>query len=229
MFATTLFDYNGVLVDDEHVHLAAFQDALAPLGISVSETDYWNKYLGFDDEGAFSAMLGDAGHSPSRTKIAELIENKKPLYLKRAERELKGFDGAAQLVKARAEVGPVVIVSGALREEIAMGLKVLGIEDCIDAIVAAEDTKLSKPDPEGYLLGLQELEKRLPSHRNSHTVVFEDSIDGITAAKKAELVCVAFAHSYPQAKLESTEADLVLNHIRDLDTKDLLSLYARTH
>src|SRR5690606_1948390 len=55
VFACTLFDYNGVLVDDEHVHLAAFQDALAPLGISLSEADYWDKYLGFDDVGAFEA------------------------------------------------------------------------------------------------------------------------------------------------------------------------------
>jgi len=34
VFPATLFDYNGVLANDETVHLAAFQDALAPLGVS---------------------------------------------------------------------------------------------------------------------------------------------------------------------------------------------------
>lgn len=228
MFAATLFDYNGVLVDDEHVHLAAFKDTLSPLGVTLSEADYWNKYLGFDDQGAFAAILKDAGLTPSDEQIDALIDAKKPIYLERAKRELRGFEGAAQLVRARAAVGPVVIVSGALRDEIALGLEVLGIEDCIDAVVAAEDTKRSKPDPEGYLIGMREIETRVAGAANAQTIVFEDSIDGIAAAKAAGLVCVAFAHSYPTSKLEATAADLVCSHIRDLTTETLRRLYEGT-
>src|SRR5262249_55055025 len=57
----TLFDYNGVLVDDEHVHLEGFRRVLAPLGIQVSERQYLERYIGYDDVGAFRAMLEDAG------------------------------------------------------------------------------------------------------------------------------------------------------------------------
>ena len=39
----TLFDFNGVLVDDEHVHLEAFREVLAPRGILVSDADYAEK------------------------------------------------------------------------------------------------------------------------------------------------------------------------------------------
>ena len=39
MFPATLFDYNGVLANDETVHLAAFQDALAPLGVTLTEKE----------------------------------------------------------------------------------------------------------------------------------------------------------------------------------------------
>src|SRR6187549_2464319 len=84
-FAATLFDYNGVLANDETVHLAAFQDALRPLGLSLTEADYWAKYLGFDDVGAFQAILKDQGRPFDGADIAALVEAKRPLYRARAE------------------------------------------------------------------------------------------------------------------------------------------------
>jgi beta-phosphoglucomutase len=79
----TLFDFNGVLVDDEHVHLAAFRDVLAPLGVSVTDEDYGAKYLGYDDVGAFRAILTDAGRPPSDAEIRALVDAKKPAYMAR--------------------------------------------------------------------------------------------------------------------------------------------------
>jgi beta-phosphoglucomutase-like phosphatase (HAD superfamily) len=85
VFPATFFDYNGVLVDDEDVHLEAFREVLAPLGVSVSEEAYWNTYIGFDDQGAFDAILEDAGMPATRAEIAYLDEKKKPAYRRRAE------------------------------------------------------------------------------------------------------------------------------------------------
>ena len=157
VFPATIFDYNGVLVDDEDVHLEAFRDVLSPLGIVLSEADYWERYLGFDDAGAFRAVLADNGRAPSDREVRSLIEAKRPHYLARARDTLRGFEGAAAFVRLRAESGPVIIVSGALRSEIELGLSVLGIADVIGAIVSAEDTVRSKPDPEGYFLGIAAL------------------------------------------------------------------------
>src|SRR5258706_13036822 len=113
----TLFDYNGVLVDDEDVHFAAFREALVPLGIGLTEEEYIARYLGFDDAGAFRAILRDAGRTPSDEEVAALVLAKKPLYLARAD-ELRTFPGAREIVVRRAARGPVGIVSGALRSEI---------------------------------------------------------------------------------------------------------------
>jgi hypothetical protein len=56
-----LFDFNGVLVDDEPIHLEVFQRVLAEEGISLSAEDYFARYLGLDDRTCFAAVLGAAG------------------------------------------------------------------------------------------------------------------------------------------------------------------------
>lgn len=226
-FPATLFDYNGVLADDEAVHLQAFRDALAPLGISISEQDYVERYLGFDDRGAFRAILGDGGRAASEREIDELVEQKKPLYMARAERGLATFPGAAELVRRRAALGVVAVVSGALRDEIALGLRVLGVTELVQHVVSAEDTRACKPDPEGYLLAIRELEKSLGAEDARRALVLEDSLAGVEAAKAAGLSCVAVTHSYGQAELERAGADLVVTALEEL-TDDLLArLYRR--
>lgn len=226
MFPATLFDYNGVIVDDEHVHLEAFRDVLRPLGIALAEKDYWDRYLGFDDAGAFRAILTDAGRTVSESDVHALVEAKRPKYAERARLSLKGFPGVADVIRRRASAGPVVIVSGALRSEIELGLELLGVTEAVTGIVSAEDTERSKPDPEGYLLGLALLGRQLPSSEASRALVIEDSIAGVQAAKAAGLVCVAVGHSYPESALREAGADWVVPNVAALTESSLAALHA---
>lgn len=206
MRAATLFDYNGVLVDDEDVHFAAFREALVPLGIGLEQETYVARYLGFDDVGAFQAILVDAGRTPSRDEVRALVEAKKPLYLSRAA-DLRTFPGARELILRRAALGPVAIVSGALRSEIELGLDKLGVRSEVAFIVSAEDTSACKPDPEGYLEAVRRLAAR---GENTPAVAIEDSLAGVEAAKRAGLRCVAVAHTYAPFELSGAGADVVV-------------------
>jgi HAD superfamily hydrolase (TIGR01509 family) len=229
VFPATLFDYNGVLVDDELVHLEAFRQVLEPLGVSVSEADYWDKYLGYDDAGAFRAILKDAGRAPSAEEVAELIEAKRPVYLERARAGLRFFAGAAEIVRSRAAQGPVGIVSGALESEIELGLDVLGVREHIQFIVSAEKAPSSKPDPMGYLLGKQLIAEAAGESAADRALVVEDSIAGVEAARGARLVCAAVAHSYPQDELRAAGADLVTANLLALTDELLEELYRRLY
>ncbi len=225
MFRATLFDYNGVLVDDEHVHLEAFRDVLGPLGFDLTEDLYWSEYLGFDDAGVFRTVLSKLGQEPTDERVSSLVEAKKPRYLERARGRLKGFPGARELLLERAEVGPVVIVSGALRQEIELGLEVLDVTSAVADIVAAEDVQQSKPDPEGYLLGMDALRRLGITAPEQDCVVFEDSLDGIEAALAAHLKCVAIAHSYPMEQLSQTGAHAVVSDIASVDAELLQRVF----
>jgi len=207
----TLFDFNGVLVDDEHVHFEAFRDVLAGEGIVLDEARYMERYLGFDDAGAFRAILADAGEDAIATRVAGLIEAKKPAYLSRIERSLRVFPGAASLLVRRAKLAPVAIVSGALRHEIDLCLGRMDVAGAISFVVAAEDTRACKPDPEGYLLAKQRL-----GAEGERAVVIEDSLAGVEAAKTAGLRCVAVAHSYAADRLLAAGADAVFAALADV-------------
>jgi beta-phosphoglucomutase len=229
VFPATLFDYNGVLVDDEHVHLAAFAEVLAPLGIELDERVYWDRYLGFDDAGAFEAILTDQGRAASPEIVSDLVERKRPVYLRKAEGTLRPFPGAGDLVWRRAAAGPVAIVSGALRDEIAMGLRLLGVEGLVGHVVSAEDTERSKPDPEGYLKGVQVLDRVDARAIGKNAIVIEDSTSGIEAAKAAGLACVGVSHSYPYDVLVQAGADLVVDRLDALTEDALETLFRQLH
>ena len=229
MFPATFFDFNGVLVNDERVHFQTFREVLAPLSVELTEHDYMTRYLGFDDAGAFTAVLRDAGQQPTSEQIAGLIEAKRPLYMARARAALPTFEGAAELVRQRAAVGPALVVSGALRDEVELGLEVLGVRGEIAAIVSAEDTTVCKPDPEGYLLGMAWLRERGQGALAGRGLVIEDSLAGVEAAKAAGLPCVAGTHTYSKQELAGVGADAVVGKLTELDEGFLTQLFRRLY
>jgi beta-phosphoglucomutase len=209
----TLFDFDGVLVDSEPVHLAAFNDVLAAYGIDVGEREYFESLLSLDDASVFRVVLSRHGRTCREDEVRALVEAKAPRFMARFEDAFRVFPGAAQLVARRATRGPVGIVSGALEREITFALGEMGLGATVSFIVSAERTPASKPDPAPFLLAMEEL------RRLGHTggaVVVEDSIGGITAAKRAGLRCVGVAHSYSPAALLGAGADAVVDDLASL-------------
>jgi beta-phosphoglucomutase-like phosphatase (HAD superfamily) len=132
-------------------------------------------------------------------------------------------------VRSLAARGPIAVVSGALRDEIELGLEVLGVRALVGHIVAAEDTRAGKPDPEGYLLGVEWLRATAGVDAPRHTLVVEDSLSGIEAAKAAQLTCLAVAHSYSRAELAEARPDEIVDTVSNIDGALVEALYRRTH
>jgi beta-phosphoglucomutase-like phosphatase (HAD superfamily) len=213
MVTATLLDFDGVLVDSEPVHLAAFNDVLAPHGITISEKEYVAKYLSLDDAGVFRSALSRGGTTLREEEVRACVAAKAPRFMARFEGAFRTFAGAAELVARRAGRGPVGIVSGALEHEIVFALEKMRMRDAVAFIVSAETSRASKPDPAPFLQGLEEL-RRL-GHRGG-SVAVEDSTGGIASAKSAGLRCVAVAHSYPREALLAAGADVVVADLASL-------------
>src|SRR4051794_32846939 len=112
MIQAVIFDFNGVLVDDEVVHFELFREVLAQEGVAITDRDYHERYLGYDDRGCFAAALGDAGQAFDRDRLDALIARKALRYVEVAEQGLRYFPFAAQTLTTMASRWPVAICSG---------------------------------------------------------------------------------------------------------------------
>lgn len=230
MLRSVLFDFNGVLVDDEPIHLEIFQRVLAEEGISLSAEDYYAHYLGFDDRACFAAVLGAAGEAAAIPRLMRLIARKASYYQERIRRDgYPFFPGAVELVKSLAARGIMLgVVSGALREEVEGALRQAGLLALFKVLVTAEDVEAGKPDPQGYLRALEALNSQPPLPErllHPHEVLaMEDSPVGLTAATEVGLPTLGVAHTYPASRL--SEADVVVESLRDLTPERLERLYA---
>ena len=184
MLKAILFDCNGVIADDEPIHLALFQEVLEREGVRLTREDYFEKYLAMDDKDCFRAVMADHGKSPDEAVIRRLVRVKSELYMQRAPSRLTILPGVVEFVMAAAQKYPLAVASGALRREIELILRVAGIETYFDAVVAAEDVTHGKPDPEAYQKALVALNAKVPSlgARPSECMVVEDSKHGIASA-----------------------------------------------
>jgi HAD superfamily hydrolase (TIGR01509 family) len=210
----TLFDFDGVLVDSEPVHLAAFNDALSRMNITISEQEYVDRYLSLDDASAFREVLSRHRITLDEEQIRALVAAKAPRFMERFEAGFKEFPGARELVLRRAARGPVGIVSGAFEREIEFALRKLGVRDAVAFVVATDHVAASKPDPEPYRAGLAALAKL------GHTggvVAIEDSLGGIASAVAAGVRCVAVSHAYAEAELSRAGAVAVVASLGELD------------
>jgi beta-phosphoglucomutase len=211
VFRAILFDFNGVLVDDEPLHFEMFQRVLAEEGIALSTEDYYRKFLGFDDRGCLSAVLREAGQEASVPRLMRLIARKARYYQERIRAGgYPFFPGAIELIRSVATAGCMLgVVSGALQEEVEGALRQAGCLDLFKVIVAAEDVEEGKPDPEGYRKALDVLnsEPPLPARLlHPHEVLaIEDSPAGLSAATDAGLRTLGVAQTYPAGELGLAE------------------------
>ena len=211
-----LFDFNGVLVDDEEIHFEAFRRVLARLGVPITRRLYDARYLALDDCTACAAALRDAGvpaRRRTRAAVVTFVARKRRQYrVLSGERGIVVEPGAARLVRALARRLPLAVVSGAARAEVRDALRQARLLAAFACIVAAENVRRSKPHPEGYRRALRLLRRtgRLAGAGGRGCVAIEDSPGGIRAARAAGLAVLGVATSYPPAVLRRAGAYAVV-------------------
>jgi beta-phosphoglucomutase len=218
-----IFDFDGVLANTEPLHLRAYQEILAREGMTLTEHDYYARYLGFDDVGAFTAMGADAGRQWTSKDIQRLIVAKAQRLEQLEQNVPVLFPGAADAVRRAAAEVPIAIASGALGAEVRRVLEREQLVSYFKVIVTAEDTPSSKPSPEPYLHALSRLTSSLSVRFAPHEcVALEDSPWGLLSARVAGLRTIAVAQTYDKADLSG--ADLVIGTIGSLDLHELSQL-----
>ena len=228
LLSAVVFDFDGVIADSEPLHFEGFRRVLARHGVTLPKSDYYAKYLGYDDAGAFRAVLADHGQRFDDGRIAGLVEEKVTLFPEMLAGQPVIYDGAEACIGRLGAQVPLAIASGAALDDIEAVLRGTGLRERFRTVVAAEHTPRSKPHPDPYRRALDILREQgvLPMDTPARLVVaIEDSVWGLQSARDAGLRTVAVTTSYRAEDLGM--ADLVVPSLDAVTVERLEALVAR--
>src|SRR5262245_58994178 len=223
MLEAIVFDFDGVIADTEPLHLRAYQRLLQTEGIELTHDDYYNRYLGFDDDGLFRAVAHDRGLSVSDDRVADWIRSKSRIIEELLADGSVLFPGAEACIRMLASEFPLAVASGALEPEIGLVLERAGLLPFFKAIASASAGVRGKPAPDLYLLDVAKLHAITPVAASSCAAV-EDSRWGLEAAHRAGLRTVAVTHTYDASQLPG--AGLIVNRLSELTVPKLEALWS---
>lgn len=204
MTKAVLWDLDGVLVDTADYHFRAWRRLFRELGRDLSEEDF-RRTFGLRNDAILHTLLGEL----SQEEVVRLSRRKEELYREGIGGGLEPMPGVVELLRGLQQRGRgMAIVSSTPRENVDVALRSLGLGGFFDTIVAEEDVRHGKPDPEGYLLAAKRL-----GMAPSECVVMEDAPGGVEAAKRAGMRCVGLAAERPEGAL--AKADLVVKSLED--------------
>lgn len=224
MIRAIIFDFNGVIADDETPHILSFQQALSEEGLSLTKDEYYADYLGMDERVCTRLLLIARDGICSDDALERITRRKTELFRAHTARQGPGlFPGVSDFVKAAKSRYRLAIASGGRREQIEAALAHTPIAGDFEPIIAAEDCPIGKPDPAIYRITLERLnvaQGAADPIAPAECLVIEDSLAGIRSAKAAGMRVLAVATTYPIDKL--SEADFVALSLKDINPHRLI-------
>lgn len=226
-----LFDFNGVIINDEAIHQQLTEEIILEENLRPSADEFREVCLGRSDRACLEEILKRRGRIVTQEYLTKLITSKAEAYQHQLEAmdKLPIYPGLEDLIfKLRVAQLPMGIVSGALRCEIELVINRANLAQHFCVIVAGDDIKVSKPEPDGYLLAVEKINQQYPTLnlRSNECLVIEDTPAGIEAAKRAGMQVVGVANTYPFHMLQR-QANWTVDYLNDLELERVQQVYSQ--
>lgn len=217
MIRALIFDFDGLVLDTETAIFQSYQEIYRSLGVELS-LERWAQGVGttdasYDPLDDLEVLLGgevdrSSLHARQRQRETELIAGQPVL------------PGVVDYLHDARRLGlKVGMASSSSCRWITGHLTRLGLLAYFDCVQGRDDVQQSKPDPELYLNALEKL-----GVSNTQAIVFEDSPNGILAARRAGILCVVVPNPVTR-QLPLDGADLLLESLADLPLEQLLKMH----
>ena len=219
MIHAIFFDFNGVIINDERIHLKAYREVLASEGVDLTDEDYFAS-LGMDDVAFVRAAYARANKPLNDETMRSVIEREHARHREFIAEDLPVSSGVVSFIKDAARRYDLCVVSMAERSEIDHVLKLSGLADEFSVIVSAQPDLKHKPAPDCYQCGLDLLNQERRAKRKlpllSHEcLVIEDAPPGIQAACAAGMRTIGVTTTVAASALRSVGAEIVTPNLAD--------------
>src|SRR5215217_7493845 len=228
MIKAIFFDFNGVIIDDETIHMKAYQEVLSGHEIAVTAELYFGA-LGMDDKTFVRSMFEHANKPLSDSLLDEVMDAKTDLHRQMIE-ELPLFPGVLTFLKAASREFQLGLVSMANLAEVSYVFQRANLAPLFTVIMTAEDSSVCKPAPDCYLGGLVKLNEKRQQERMlpllaSECLAIEDSPPGIQSARVAGMRTLGITNTVPAEALRAAGAEIVTASLADWTPDAVKLLY----
>ena len=214
-----VFDFDGLILDTEEPVYRSWLEVYREHGEELP-FERWVEIVG-STTGSFHPqhhLEERLGRSLTREVLDRRIGRRTELILAQSL-----LPGVVQHIESAKAMGlKLGVASSSTRDWVSGHLERLGILDSFDCVRCRDDVANAKPEPDLYIAVIECL-----GVLASETIAIEDSPNGVLAAKRAGLRCVAIPNSIT-ASLDLSQADLVLSSLADVTLADLLGRLAST-
>ncbi len=210
-YSAVITDFDGTIVNSEPLHYKTAVKVLAEIGVKYPSFEVsCKKYAGTGYRHTFTSELRK--HN-LEVDMESLLLRQEEIYFDLVNNgHLKLVPGALEFLQSvKDKELTLALVSGSRLQDIEIAMETLEIPEIFDVIVTIDSVDQGKPDPESYELALDSMDLDA-----EECIVFEDSINGLIAAKEANLETIAIQSCLPEEKYKEINQDIIIKDFKDI-------------
>lgn len=205
-----IFDMDGVLCDSEPFILKAAQQILMEIGGKPIPAQAFQPFVGAGEDRYIGGPAEACGIDIDLPKTKARVYQRYQQLIVGQLQPLPGVDDFIAHCKATGRT--CAVASSADLIKVKANLTELGLPfEQFNAVVTGSDVTCKKPDPEAFLLAAQRL-----NTPPANCMVVEDAVNGVTAAIRAGMYCLALTTSFDAQPLKNAGAHWLAPHLAEL-------------
>lgn len=230
MLKAVLFDFNGIIINDERFHSQLVEQILIEENLRPQSGEFRQVCLGRSDRTCLNELLTRRGRVLSESYLTQLVNRKTQAYQQQIKQleKLPLYPGLEDLIfQLRAKELKLAVVSNSPLEEVKLVLNRATLAEYFKVLVGADEVTTAEPELDGYFLAVERLNQLYPelNLRVVECLAIEHTPVGIEAAQRAGMQVVGVAHTYPFHMLQRL-ADWTVDYLCDLEIERLQEAYS---
>lgn len=216
--AAVIFDMDGVICHTNPFHSIAFREFFSIRDLAPTDEEFAEHMFGKSNSYILSHFLK---RPIQGEELLQMEQEKEGLFRKIYAPHIEPIDGIIEFMQDLKSHGlKMGVATSAPRANLDLILGTVPIREIFGSILASEDVKRHKPDPEVYLTSAGNL-----GVTPAQCIVFEDSFSGITAGLNAGMKVVGVLSSH--TKEELPPCSLYIDNYTDLSYDKIKGLFER--
>ena len=200
MLKAIIFDLDGTLVDSLPYHHESWRIFFKKN--NIEENDFNEIYKNYKGGGTLELMSSVFGDTYTKDELEKMSDDKEVIFREIYRSKIFPINGLRKFLDNLKKNNILLSIgSNAIRKNVLMTIEELSITNYFSSIICGDEVSKGKPNPEMYIKTLSNLKVN-----KNECIIFEDSIEGVTAAKNANIKAIGVTSSQSSEILKSVGA-----------------------